>query len=193
MDPLRNAIEQRAVTSAARAEIAERFDRIATALETAPSLIQTKHYAIFFSPGTLFSEQSTREVSGWNPVEACAMAREITERYNSKPYGFRFESRLVSDDIDDGHGGSLRVEPKTVATSKMFHINAVVETLEQVEARNDPKEEILRSNMRANGWKIAMTTNSWKHCAIFEDGDCVVDADGNVTLGTPEPTPEVQS
>jgi hypothetical protein len=36
MDPLRNAIEQRAFTPEARAEIAERFDRIATALETAP-------------------------------------------------------------------------------------------------------------------------------------------------------------
>ena len=51
-----------------------------------------------------------------------------------------------------------------------------IETLAEVEARNDPKEEILRNNMRNNGIKRVITnTNSWRFTGAFKDGDTLLD------------------
>ena len=59
----------------------------------------------------------------------------------------------------------------------MVRVGAVhYNTLEEVKQRNDPKEEILRSNMECNGYdQIIVNTNSWKVTLPLEAGDTVLD------------------
>ena len=96
------------------------------------------------------------------------MAAEIVERYNAKPYGFRFSTKARGEDDLDS---------KEVAKSPMHYLGGKVETLEEVEARNDPNEDILRRNMRNNDIKrIIVSTSGWRWTQPLEDGDIVLAA-----------------
>lgn len=146
-------------------------------------MIKDKHYAFFESPGTMFAEKSSREIGEWSTHLAASMATEIVERHGARPYCFRFETRREADPIDDGNGGTLEVMPKTVKKSGRYFINGRLETLDEVEAKADPEERIRIANMRGNDWPISVVTaNSFRSTQIFEEGDCIVDADGNITM-----------
>lgn len=141
-----------------------------------------KHYVIFYIPGTFVSEQTERKIGEWDTRSAMRLAQGITERHGAKPYGFRFETRIVAQDIDDGYGGKLRVEPRAIKTSALHHIKATIESYDEVVARNSPREDTLRFNMRYNDIPfVAVTTNSFRAVHPYEPGDCVVNADGSVT------------
>ena len=116
-----------------------------------------KHFVTFLSPGTFFAETTTKPIDSWDVDKAVEMARTVKERYNARPYGFRFSTRERGpDDLDS----------KEVKTSGVYFLGGKIETLKEVEARNDPKEEILRSNMRCNGWKkIVVNRRSRRLCA----------------------------
>ena len=140
-----------------------------------------KHQVRFYSPGTLFSESSVHDIDGWDTAKAVEMAERILERYNAKPYGFVFETLLVADDVPDGEGGTLRVESKRVAQSGVHFLGGKLETYDDVVARNDDKENILRSNMRGNEqWIVCINTNSWRSTMPFDENDCIVDASGKI-------------
>ena len=126
-----------------------------------------KHFVTFYSPGTFMAEESTKPISAWDVDKAVEMARNIKERYAAKPYGFRFSTRERGpDDLDS----------KVTKTSGLYWLGGKVETLADVERRADPKEDILRSNMRSNGWdKIVTNTNSWRWTMPLEKGDKVLD------------------
>jgi hypothetical protein len=126
-----------------------------------------KHFVIFFSPGTFFAEQSEKPIDSWDVDKAVEMARKVKERYNARPYGFQFTTRERGpDDLDS----------KETKRSGTYFLGGKVETLKEVEARNDPKEEILRSNMRCNGWdKIVVNDNSWRTVQPLQKGDKVLD------------------
>lgn len=126
-----------------------------------------KHFVTYYSPGTFVAETSEKPIDRWDTDMAVAMARDIKERYGARPYGFRFTTRSRDhDDLDS------RVSDK----SGMYYLGGKVETLEEVEARNDPKEETLRFNMRANGYKrIVTNTNSWRWTQPLDDTDVVLD------------------
>lgn len=126
-----------------------------------------KHFVTFYSPGTFVSEETTKEIASWDVQAAMKMAHSITERHAATPYGFRFSTRSRGDgDLDS----------KVTERSPLYWLGGKVETLEEVEARNDPKEEILRSNMRGNGYKkIVVNDNSWRFTAPLNDGDVVLD------------------
>jgi len=132
-----------------------------------------KHFVTFYSPGTFVSERTIQEIPEWDVREAVKRASKITERYNSRPYGFRFHTE---------EGGDGRWEPKRIGESGTHYINGKLETLAEFEARNDPGEEILRSNMRGNDdWKtIVRGVSGWKWTMSFENGDVLVNADGMV-------------
>jgi hypothetical protein len=141
-----------------------------------------KHYVTFYSPGSFFAESTTAQIESWDPIKATQMSAGIVERYGSKPFGFRFDTRLVSDPVPDGEGGTLRVAPKVVETSGMYHINGTVETLDDLEKRADPREDILRSNMRCNRMVlVVVTTSSYRSTQAFDVADVVVDSNGTIT------------
>jgi hypothetical protein len=131
-------------------------------------IIIQKHYVTFYSPGTFLAETSVEPIDTWSVEEALAKSRSIKERYGATPYGFRFNTRGRSEaDLDS----------KELAKSPMYYIGGKVETLEEIEARNEPREEILRSNMRSNGYdRVWRTTEGWQWTQPLGKDDVVLDA-----------------
>jgi len=127
----------------------------------------TRHFVTFMSPGTFVAEQTTKEIDAWDVDAAKAMAEGITERHGATPYGFYFYTM----ERDSGDW-----EPRQTAKSPMCYLpHCKVETLEEIEARNDPNEEILRSNMRCNGWnRVVSSTRGWRWTQPLRDDDVVL-------------------
>lgn len=127
----------------------------------------TKHFVTFFSPGTFMPEQDTKEVASWEVDEAVKMAGAIFERHGARPYAFRFYT---------SQRGEEDFEPSTTKRSNLYYLGGHLETLAEVEARADPKEEILLSNMRINGVaQIIVNNNSWRFAGAFGDDDILLD------------------
>ncbi len=128
-----------------------------------------KHFVRFFSPGTMFAEISEQEIASWDVDKAVELAKGVVERYGAKPYGFRFST--VSK-----MGTDWDVKTETTATSSMYYLGGQVFTLAEVEARNNPDESILISNMTCNGYdRIIENNNSWKSTQPFSEGDVLLD------------------
>lgn len=126
-----------------------------------------RHYVTFLSPGTFVAEDTTRQIDSWNVKLAQAMAASIEERHGAIPYGFYFTT------LERQPG---EWEPKRTAKSPMYYLpHCKVETLEEIDARADPKEAILRSNMHGNGYaRVITTTKGWKWTQPLSDTDVVL-------------------
>lgn len=127
-----------------------------------------QHYVIFLSPGTFFSESTSKEIDSWDINLAQEMARGIKERYEATPFGFYFITRGREDN---------ELDAKEMDRSKgIYFLGGTIETLEQVKARNDPKDKILISNMENNNYdKVITNTNSYKHTMPFGKDDIRLD------------------
>lgn len=125
-----------------------------------------KHFVTFYSPGTFVPEETTKPIESWDVPTAIRMSKGITERHSAVPFGFRFTTRgRTEEDLDS----------KVVARSPMYYLGGKIETLADVEARNDPSETILRQNMEFNKIeRVIVNTNSWKHTAEFHEGDILL-------------------
>ena len=108
-----------------------------------------QHFVTFYSPGTFVAECTELPIASWDIELALTMSTTIHERYDATPYGFRFSTRArTAEDLDS----------TVTSRSPFYYIVGTVETVEQIEARNDPTEAILRSNMRNNGFKRVIVT-----------------------------------
>lgn len=126
-----------------------------------------QHFVEFLSPGTFVSETTSKKIDSWDVEKAKEMARAIKERHSATPYGFRFFTRERKDD---------ELDSKTTASSGIYYLGGRVETYEMVLMRNDPKEQILRHNMKYNHIdRIVVNTNSWKVTMPLNDNDVVLD------------------
>lgn len=127
-----------------------------------------KHYVVFYSPGTLFSETSSYEIDSWDVDKAVEMSKNVSERYNARPYGFKFVTRSRSDN---------ELDSKQAASSNMYYLGGTVRTREEVLAGTDPKESILRSNVKydTDVIKILVNTNSYMFTTGLYEGDVVLD------------------
>lgn len=126
-----------------------------------------QHFVTFYSPGTFVAETTQKPIGSWNVDDAVAMATMISERYGAKPYGFRFTTRARADD---------ELDSKQIAQSPMHYIGGKVETRDEVFARNDPGETILRSNMEINGFdRIWVSTRGWKWTQPLMPEDIVIE------------------
>lgn len=114
----------------------------------------TRHFVTFYSPGTFFAESTTKPIKSWDVELAKKMADDITERYDAKPYGFRFETHSR---------GKNDLNAKITKTSGTYYLSGTVETLAQVKARATEADQILVRNMEGNGWKRIITSNTpWR-------------------------------
>lgn len=126
-----------------------------------------KHFVRFYCPGTIVSETVVQEIDSWDVEAAMDMARDVKVRHAAVPYAFRFETRARSEE---------ELDSKIINHSQTYHLGGKVETLAEIEARNDPEERILLGNMRSNGYeKIIVNTNSWKWVSVLKPGDIVLD------------------
>lgn len=124
-------------------------------------------YVTFYSPGTFMSEETAREIDGWDIEVAKKMAHSIVERYGATPYAFQFRTM---------GRGKRDLNSKEIGKSPLYYLGGRVETLAEVEARNAPNEDILRSNMRCNGWgRIIVNDNSWRVTRPLEADDVILD------------------
>lgn len=128
-----------------------------------------KHFVTFYSPGTFVAEQTEKPIRSWSVATAKRMASKITERYGAKPYGFQFTTRgRGKDDLDS----------RVVKRSGMYYLHAKVETLEEIKARNDPRDSILIANMECNKWPAVVTngpkSKTYKFTRPLQDGDVVL-------------------
>ena len=126
-----------------------------------------QHYIHYRSPGTFVAEETVLPVDAWDVEAAVRNARSIKERHGATPYGFCFTTRGREDcDLDS----------REIARSNFYYLGGKVETLPEVEARADPKEDILRSNMRRNGYdRIIVNDNSWRWTQPLAATDVVLD------------------
>lgn len=125
-----------------------------------------KHFVEFYSPGTFVTENSVLPIDSWDVPTACEMAHSVKERYGATPFGFRFITRARGDgDLDS----------KRVDSSNLYYLGGEVFTLEQIEARNDPSDAILISNMKGNRIaRVLVNTNSYRFTSGLEDSDVVL-------------------
>jgi len=125
-----------------------------------------QNFVVFFSPGTLVAEQSTKLINSWDIDKAIELSKDIKERYGALPYGFCFTTRERKDD---------ELDSREVKRSSMYFLGGDILTLEDIKRRNDPKDGILISNMKNNKWhKIVVNNNSWQWIQPLEKGDVVL-------------------
>ncbi len=138
-----------------------------------PTITIVKHFVTFYSPGTFVDEETRTPIDAWDVAAAFAMAKDITERHDAKPYAFQFTTRSRGDDDLDS---------KEVARSPMHYFGVKIETIEEISARRRPKERTLLANMRSNGWdRIVTTTSGWKTSRPLGAEDVVLDESGLAT------------
>jgi len=126
-----------------------------------------KHFVTFVSPGTFVPETRTNEIDSWDVDKAVEMARSVKERHAATPYSFHFTTR-------ENDGSSL--DSRETAKSCNYFLGGVIQTREQIEARNDPGEKILRDNLRCNHIdRVVVNTNSWKATLPLADEDVVLE------------------
>ena len=126
-----------------------------------------KHYVIFYSPGTLVAETTTKEIEKWDIVKAVKMAEAIEERYGAKPYGFQFSTKKR---------GFRDFDSKETKRSSMYYLGGKIYTLEELKAQNDPDNRILISNMERNGYaRVVINNNSYEWTQPLDEGDMVLD------------------
>jgi len=143
--------------------------------------VKKKHFVTFYSPGTMFSEENEVEIESWDACKATKMANDITQRHGAKPYGFKFSTKLITDLVVDGE--EFEVKPKTVKSSGIHYITGGIRTAEEILRGTDPKEDVLRTNVKCNEIPaIIENCNSYKATMPFYKEDILLDKDGNVVL-----------
>lgn len=127
----------------------------------------SKHFVTFYSPGTLFAETTTKPVDSWDVDAALKLMQDVTERYNAKPYGFRFTTRSRGDnDLDS----------REIDRSPMYFVGGKVETLAEIRSRNDPADRILLANMEGNGYdRVWTATEGWSWTQPLDVDDIVLE------------------
>lgn len=120
-----------------------------------------KHFVTFLSPGTFYSESTSKSIKKWDVKLALKMVPNIRERHGATPYGFYFSTRgRTKGELDS----------KRLKTSKTYYLGGVIETLAQVKARATKKDDTLLWNMEANNYKKIITnTNSYKITLPFDN------------------------
>lgn len=112
------------------------------------------HFVTFYSPGTLFPEETTKPIDTWNVEAALLLAAAITERHGAKPYAFAFSTRSR---------GPNDLDSKVTARSHFYFLGGKILTRADIAARNDPSDEILLKNMEYSDIpRVVENTNSWK-------------------------------
>lgn len=138
-----------------------------------------KHFVTFYSPGTLFSESSSKPIEDWNVKEAVLLSKNVEERHGAKPYGFVFTTDVCHEPVPDGEGRMLEVKSREIERSGVYFLTGKVIRYDEVP---DTKEfAIMRSNMECNDFAFVVENiNSYRSTMPFGEKDAIVDWDGEI-------------
>ena len=118
-----------------------------------------QHYLVLLITRGFNSESITQKIDSWDVEKALQKYAKAIETYHSMLYGFRFITKK------DG---------KIVKTSGSYYVNGKIETLKELIARNDPKDEILIENLYFNKFDACVRCyNGWT-TFLFEN-DIVIE------------------
>lgn len=124
-----------------------------------------KHKARYLIPGSLFPEETTKDLARRDPALA---RREAPE------YAFAFTLYDVEEVPDLGPDFRVTAKPKN--ETGRYYLGGTVYTVAELEDAfgSDPDKSILISNIKGNGYKAAIhcSTGNWQP---FEDGDTLLD------------------
>ena len=141
-------------------------------------LAVSQHFVTFLTPGALVSNPSTRPIDRWDVTLAVNACKEMACRTNRMPpYAFFFTTRgRTTDELDS----------RETARSGRYFIHGRIETLQEVEDRADPGDNILLDNMRVNRWtKVVRNFPGYPWTTPLQEGDVVL---GRETTGTTDVT-----
>jgi len=126
-----------------------------------------KNFVVFLSPGTLVAETTQKLIDSWDVSVALKIAKTIKERYGATPYGFYFIKRARKDD---------ELDSKEIKRSGIYYLGGKIKTLKDIEAEKDPRNDILISNMKCNGYKkVIENNNSWRWTQPLRKEDYVLE------------------
>ena len=110
------------------------------------------------------------QIGSWDVEEALKMAPGIVERHGATPYGFRFSTRSRGPEDRDS---------SLTAKSGVYYFKGKVETLDEIEAKNDPEDEILLFNMRANEIPrvIRLSAGRYSYTQVFGEEDRMLEVE----------------
>lgn len=118
----------------------------------------SKNYVIFYSPGTMVSEMTEKEIDQFDPVLAVKMSQDIKERHGATPYGFRFLTKTMNE---------KDFTVKTDYQPGTYFLGGKLLSLDDIP--NTRENTVLRANMECNGWQYVIeNTNSWKITLPFK-------------------------
>lgn len=129
-------------------------------------------FVVFMSPGSFYDETTSMPIETRDLAKMVELSKGIVVRYGAKPYGFRFETRIVAEPVPDGEGGTLVVPSKTIESSGNHYLGGELKTYDEVvEERPD---SVVASNMRSNdGMEIVWTRPGYGY-RVFGPQDFVV-------------------
>jgi len=132
----------------------------------------------YYSPGTLFSENSSFKFPNFNLADFASKAKEIKERHGAAPYGFVWEKCELPDVLPEVNGFKVTVHHKVLEKSGMNYITGDLVFASDLTARED---SIMKSNLESNSEGIGIINkNSWKYNGFFNKKDKIVNWAGKV-------------
>lgn len=119
-------------------------------------------YIEFMHPGTFLAEASSRAVP----------SRELPETIPGRTTGYRFFTRQETE----VNGEKLVGQPKEYSGWTYF---GTERTAEEVQALDDDRYRVLRSNVRINGWKRVVQTTYGNWYPLQDEDRVIAEAPGS--------------
>lgn len=145
-----------------------------------------KHYVVFASPGTMFSEQTKQPIKSLSPKTAVKMAKKVVERHGATPFGFHFSTENEYTPVKDDTGATVSIPNRKVVESGFYWLGGKIKKYDDIP--ETPETSILRSNMRCNDWWLVVeNTNSYRTTSQFEENHKLLNKQGVVVAKGNDP------
>lgn len=121
---------------------------------------KTVRFVRFFAPGSFVANDWTVNIDTLDPAAV---------KWPDNAYSFSLHERI--DVLDGGEtytGAEKQIGPE------YWHPDSRIETLSDIERRNDPRDRILLTNMRCNGWNEVVRSRWGNWSQPFDPKTCKV-------------------
>lgn len=136
---------------------------------------QRKHFAEFYSPGTILAEVSTVELECDSIEEAVYRSKSIVVRHGATPYAFDIVTKIVAPPVDGGEDGVMMdVIPKEVERRGRFYLGGKLRRFGEV-VKAEGENAVIVFNMRSHECPICIEiVNGYRSTHFFDENDVIV-------------------